>query len=290
MWLQIDVNTDGQEADLVAEILMALGSEAVTFLALDKERIIEANKGDVSLWQHTCVRALFPIATCFDDIKKTLQKQAKVKCITAVELADKNWQQAVDEALKPMCFNNKLWLVANNSHVALVKKDDVVIYLTPGLAFGSGSHPSTQLCLDYLTRSPPQGLTVIDYGCGSGVLAIAAAKLGAKNVIAVDNDASALAVCRENARKNNVFIDVRNIDDLNGIKADLILANIVASTLIELAPQLQSLLKQSGQLLLAGVLLGQADWVKKAYPVMTFTSEAKQDWCCLLGKMTLGAQ
>jgi ribosomal protein L11 methyltransferase len=143
----------------------------------------------------------------------------------------------------------------------------VNLFLDPGLAFGTGTHPTTALCLEWLDRHPPRGLTLVDYGCGSGILAVAALKLGAREVWAVDNDPQALIAAQANAVHNAVAANLQVFmpDDLPPVKADILMANIVANPLIELRPRFLALLQERGRIVLSGILATQAAQVSAAY-------------------------
>jgi ribosomal protein L11 methyltransferase len=184
-----------------------------------------------------------------------------------------------------MRFGSRLWIRPTGREVSAA--DAVIVDLDPGLAFGTGTHPTTALCLTWLDGHPPQGLAVIDFGCGSGILGIAAAKLGAARVDAVDHDPQALLATRDNAERNGVLDRMRvgHGDILAGTTADLVIANILSNVLIDLADVLLGLLRPGGHLVLAGLLHGQADAVREAFePAIAWTpSPGRDEWTLLHG-------
>ena len=177
-------------------------------------------------------------------------------------LDDRAWEREWLSRFKPMQFGRRLWVCPTG--FSLEPGGKVIIELDPGLAFGTGTHETTRLCLEYLDAIEVGGLDVIDYGCGSGILAIASALLGAKNVTGIDNDPQALTATTENAKRNLVTVDTH----LPGIAlepSDIVLANILAQPLVELAPMLVDTMKPGGLLILSGIMSSQADWVIQAY-------------------------
>lgn len=201
-----------------------------------------------------------------------------------VEVADKAWEREWLVDFKPMRFGKRLWICPHEQNVAA--QDAIVVRLDPGLAFGTGTHQTTALCLEWLDGARLSGKTVIDYGCGSGILAIAAVKLGAERAIAVDHDPQALLATRENAERNGV---ARKIETLpapaNLPEADVLLANILALPLIELATHIRDCVARGGNLVLSGILADQADAVAAAYTPWFSVSAPKRrdDWICLHG-------
>jgi ribosomal protein L11 methyltransferase len=193
-----------------------------------------------------------------------------------------------------MRFGRRLWVCPHDAP-APQDADAVVVRLDPGLAFGTGSHPTTALCLQILDSLPVAGRSVIDYGCGSGILGIAALKLGAAHVTAVDLDPQALLATRDNAIRNGVStsVDVRGVD-VPGVESPLtpaycVLANILAGPLIELAPKLTAACEPGGYLLLSGLLKTQAYAVKAAYsPAFDMVQVVQRDdWCCIYARRGL---
>jgi ribosomal protein L11 methyltransferase len=198
-------------------------------------------------------------------------------------VADQDWVRLTQSQFEPIPIGDRL--VITPSWHATDDASRIEIVLDPGLAFGTGSHPTTRLCLQWLERHLAAGATVIDYGCGSGILAIAAARLGASGVVGVDIDPQALVATRDNAARNRVEVEVRASADERPAPADLVVANILSSPLKLLAPVLVDLVRPGGALVLSGVLERQVDEVSAAYaPRMTLAVAGLADgWACLAG-------
>jgi ribosomal protein L11 methyltransferase len=196
-------------------------------------------------------------------------------------VADQDWVRLTQAQFEPIPIGERL--VITPSWHATDDPSRIEIVLDPGLAFGTGSHPTTRLCLQWLERALPAGATVIDYGCGSGILAIAAARLGAAHVIGVDIDPQALTATRDNAQRNRVSVEVRASSDARPAPADVVVANILSSPLKLLAPMLTDLVKPGGVLVISGVLERQIDEVSAAYaPRLKMTVAGLADgWACL---------
>jgi ribosomal protein L11 methyltransferase len=177
-------------------------------------------------------------------------------------LDDRAWEREWLSRFKPMQFGRRLWVCPTG--FSLESGGKVIVELDPGLAFGTGTHETTRLCLEYLDAIEVGGLHVIDYGCGSGILAIAAALLGAKKVTGIDNDPQALAATAENAKRNSVDIDT-HFPGVALVPSEIVVANILAQPLMELAPILIKAMKPDGLLILSGIMSGQADLVVEAY-------------------------
>lgn len=271
-WLEVTAIAPSALAESCSDALEALGALAVSFLEASDIPLLEPTPGTTPLWEdHLKVVGLFeenapvPLSELSEHFPQLEWSVTK--------LADQDWTRTWLEYFRPFQLGQRLWIMPT---------DTVVIKLDPGLAFGTGTHPTTALCLKWLDAHPPIGQEVIDYGCGSGILAIAAILLGAKKVWAVDYDPQALISTRENAKRNGISeTQIQTVlpDEVPNIKADTVLANILARPLIELAPKLQALC--SGHLVLSGLLTHQADEVKKAYPNVNFEMQTQEDWVCL---------
>jgi len=286
----------------VEAALLEIGASSITFVDRGDEPVLEPMPGEIRLWNDTLVRALFEepadaqgkacnLGRLAAALGRHITETARVH---AVE--DQEWERVWLTGWKSMRFGRRLW-VCPSAAPAPADPDAVVVRLDPGLAFGTGTHPTTALCLQILDSLPVSGRSVIDYGCGSGILGIAALKLGAAHVVAVDLDPQALLATRENAIRNQVSanIDVRGTD-ADGSDADgtagaagclrpayCVLANILAGPLIELAPKLTAACEPGGHLLLSGLLKTQAYAVKAAYGIgfdMVRVVE-RDDWCCI---------
>ena len=273
-------------SDAVEAALLEAGASSITFVDRGDEPVLEPKPGEVRLWSDTLVRALFQessdAAVNLDRLAAALgphiTHNARVRAVL-----DQVWERAWLTGWKSLRFGRRLWVCPR----AAEAPDDpqaIVVRLDPGLAFGTGTHPTTALCLQMLDALPIEGRTVVDYGCGSGILGVAALKLGAAHVVAVDLDPQALIATRDNAVRNNVASNIT----VQGIEVCLssafcVVANILAAPLIELAPKLTAACEPGGHLLLSGLLKTQAYAVKGAYaPGFDMVQVIERDeWCCI---------
>ncbi|HEY0803082.1 MAG TPA: 50S ribosomal protein L11 methyltransferase [Steroidobacteraceae bacterium] len=276
-------------SDAVEAALLEVGASSITFVDRGDEPVLEPKPGEIRLWSDTLVRALFQessdAALNLDRLATSLGPHVtKTARVRAVE--EQVWERAWLTGWKSMRFGRRLWVCPREAE-APQDPDAVVVRLDPGLAFGTGTHPTTALCLQILDSLPVAGKTVIDYGCGSGILSIAALKLGAARAIAVDLDHQALLATRDNANRNAVSSNIT----VQGIEAPLrasycVMANILAGPLIELAPKLTAACEPNGRLLLSGLLKAQAYEVKAAYASgfdMVQVIE-RDEWCCIYAR------
>jgi ribosomal protein L11 methyltransferase len=295
-WLQIVFDTTKEQAPALEDALLDLGALSVTLqdnipdTGVD-EPIYEPTRGETPLWQQTRLLALFEADTDADLVIAALTNAIDaVPPWQAETLADQAWERAWMDDFKPMRFGDRLWICP--SWAEPPEPDAVVLRLDPGLAFGTGTHPTTALCLEWLDRQPLAGCTVLDYGCGSGILAIAALLLGAERAIAVDNDPQALIATRDNAERNGIAPQrlavclPEEIDrHLGDGEADVTLANILAGPLQSLAPELTRLTRTNGRIVLSGILAEQANAVAQTYTA-TFSMHdpaLRGDWVRLDG-------
>jgi ribosomal protein L11 methyltransferase len=267
----------------------------VSFEAADAEPLFETDWDDTTpVWKQTNVVALFaedadlPAAMNMVTIMLSLPTVPKYKIET---VADQDWVRAWMDRWKPMCFGNgpggpNLWVVP--SWLTPPEPDAANIILDPGMAFGTGTHATTAMCLEWLAAHPPHRLEIIDYGCGSGILAIAALKLGAGHALGTDTDPQALIVSHENAERNQVTgkLTLCLPDAVTAEKhADVVLANILAGPLVHLAPRLTALVRRGGRLILSGLLANQAEEVEAAYAAHFVLERRVHDgWVMLAGK------
>ncbi|MDT0634977.1 50S ribosomal protein L11 methyltransferase [Spectribacter hydrogenoxidans] len=266
-WLQIE--TSGASPALLEAVLEAEGAVAVTVSGSGDEMLVETAPGQSPAWNRAAVTGLFPGDRDPAELAAALRDALaprSVDCRPAL-IEDRDWVRAWMQDYRPMRFGRRLWVCPHHAEVAAdpASPDQAIIRLDPGLAFGTGTHPTTALCLEWLDVHPPVGRRVLDYGCGSGVLALAAASLGAAYVQAVDIDPQSLVATRDNAGANRLEqrVDVGSVEAAT--PADVVLANILAAPLIDLAPTLASLVHSGGDLCLSGLLAEQADAVQEAY-------------------------
>lgn len=292
-WIQLQIPADPDNADQLEDLLMEMGADAVSMEDAADQPLYEPDPGTTPLWSQTTVTGLFDsnrdIEQLCADIRdawhqRTQQALPEIE-VTLVE--DKDWARAWMDDFQPLKFGERLWIVPSWHDAP--DPGAANLMLDPGLAFGTGTHPTTALCLEWLDGQDVQGKQVIDYGCGSGILGLAALLLGADHVIGVDTDPQALEASRENARRNGV--DESNLDlylpeDEPDTQADVMLANILAQPLIGLAPHLAARTRQGGDLVLSGILSHQAREVMAAYEPWFVMDEPEQreEWIRLTGR------
>jgi len=266
-WLQISIAAAESQVDELSEILLELGALSITLQDAADQPVYEPAVNTTPLWQQICIIGLFN-----GDIQIAWLKQQLTELIDdaltyqIAPLADQEWTRVWMEDFHPMRFGQRLWICP--SWEQPIDSQAINILLDPGLAFGTGTHPTTALCLEWLDGQVDLiGQTVIDYGCGSGILAVAAAKLGATTVWCVDNDPQALLATKENAVKNGVEkqLTVCLPENLPHLQVDCILANILAKPLITLAPQFGQQIKLGGFIVLSGILQEQTDDIINGY-------------------------
>lgn len=285
-WIQFIFDSTPDAADALSDHLQECGASAVTFQDNADQPIYEPEIGTTPLWAATNVVALFDAETDTDMILSMLASMIAPQSlpnyrIEAVE--DKDWVREWMDNFHPMNFGDRLWICP--SWHTPPQHDAVNIMLDPGLAFGTGTHPTTALCLNWLDQDDVKDKVVIDYGCGSGILAIAAALLGAKKVIGVDTDPQALEATQANAARNGVEIDTYLPDDCPDEPCDLLLANILAGPLQSLSERLANLTKAGAPIVLSGILDVQANDVSQSYQAW-FDMEPpvlKDEWIRLVG-------
>lgn len=270
-WIQINLTVEEKLAEPLSDAFMEANAASVTFMDAEDRPIYEPELGSTPIWQHTTVMALFdaevevqPILDLVTSILPEL-KNANFK-IEALE--DKDWIRAWMDQFQPIQFGEKLWIVP--SWCEIPDKTAVNLMLDPGMAFGTGTHPTTAMCLTWLDAHPPKHLTVIDYGCGSGILALAASKLGAQSVEGTDIDPQAILASEQNAQTNHALINFKLVKNFDAEPVDLLLANILAGPLKELAPEFQRLTKPNGTLVLSGILTTQAEDLIAHYQTLEF--------------------
>ena len=311
-WLELKLRTSSADAEALEDLLLELGAVSVTLTDAEDQPLFEPPPGETPLWQHVVVAALFDEALTSEAATTTLLLQFAdawqphtLPPIQYSILADKDWVRAWLDDFKPMRFGAHLWVCPSwwqapgetgAAHdqwqpdpeqtrywternqgllTSMQQSGNTVLLLDPGLAFGTGTHPTTALCLQWLDSKELRGLTLVDYGCGSGILGIAALLLGAERVHGIDNDPQALIATADNCSKNSLAADRFPISMPDSFKQQMqdgavqpvagVMANILAGTLIQLASHIVQQVKAGGWLLLSGILRDQASAVIAAY-------------------------
>jgi len=292
MWISVTLQADADRAEVLSEALMNHGAVSVSIEDADagteaeRPQFGEPGMLPTSLWDHSRVIALFEADT---DLTTALSLAAgeagfaQVPSFSVEEIADQNWVQLTQSQFDPIRITDRLWIVPS-WHDAPVA-DAINIELDPGMAFGTGSHPTTHLCLEWLEANVTPGCSVMDYGCGSGILAIAAARLGAGRIKAVDIDDKAVEAARDNAERNRVDIDVACSSQAIDGQFERVVANILTNPLCVLAPALCALVAPGGRLALSGILEPQADQVIEAYApwIALKVGSVREGWVRLEG-------
>ncbi len=285
-WLQLRVDTSRDAAADIEDAILAAGAVSVTLQDNADQPILEPALGETPLWQETRVTGLFEAnidtTATTQQISTTLDQGLPNH--SWEQLEDKDWEREWMNNYQPIHCGGDLWICP--SWLEPPEPKAVNLLLDPGLAFGTGTHPTTFLCLQWLSEQNVDNCTLIDYGCGSGILGVAALLLGGNSVVGVDIDQQALIATRENTARNQIAaerFDVFMPQKCPDAQVDVMLANILAGPLAELAPELNALTKPGGRLCLSGVLNTQAETVMEAYrewfdfdPV-----RSKEEWVCL---------
>jgi ribosomal protein L11 methyltransferase len=287
-WLQLILKSTQAQAEPLSDILSELGAASVTLRDAADQPLYEPPPGATPLWENIDVIALFDADQAIDPVIDALGKALAPQSLPHWKLEpleDKDWQNEWIKHFKPMRFGKRLWICP--SWTPAPDPDAVNILLDPGLAFGTGTHPTTALCLQWLDEHVHGGETLVDFGCGSGILALAAAKLGAHHIWAVDNDPQALSACRDNADKNQLTPTITTCapEELKIPPVDILIANILANPLLQLAPLFAKLLKPGGQIVLSGILGNQAEMIEQRYRQWFHLDDPVQqeDWIRLQG-------
>lgn len=287
-WHQISVVSDAATAADISDFLSELGAVSVTFMSAAAKPVYEPGVGETIIWEQTKTIALFELDATPEIVQSLLLQQFPENTIHnwyAEVLQDQTWERAWMEHFQPLQFGDCLWVYPSGQERS--KPGTVSLILDPGLAFGTGTHPTTALCLEWLAEHDVKGKTVIDFGCGSGILAVAAVLLGAKEAYAIDIDPQALTATLDNAKKNGVASKIKTYlpEDFTPFAADLVIANILAKPLIELSDNISALVQVDGQLVLSGILKEQADSVSRCYQTnfRMNTAIIQDDWCRLDG-------
>jgi len=269
-WLQLSIEVPADQAEIASEAFSAAGALSVTVLDAGDEPLLEPAPGETPLWSSNRIVALFDLEADVAQVEVHLRDVLPGESIHCQQerLEDQDWSNTWRDDFSAMQFGRRLWVCPAGELPP--DPEAVVVQMDPGLAFGTGTHATTGFCLEWLDEHPPAGKQVLDYGCGSGILAIAACKLGADRVYAVDIDPQALQATRDNAVRNGVEerLEVLHPDELDTVPVDVVMANILANPLIELAGSLAERVCTGGQLIMTGILGEQGAAVMSAY----------QDW------------
>lgn len=289
-WLLLKIQANDQNAEAISDALMALGAlsasiEDALAETVDEQAIFgEPGDPPPGIWQNNIVTAMLDASTNVDQFLQDLKEATQITQFNWVTEAieEQDWVRATQAQFDPIHITDQLWIVPT-WHTS-PNHDAINIILDPGLAFGTGSHPTTHLCLEWLTKQTPLN-TILDYGCGSGILAITAKKLGATNVVGVDIDQQALIASRYNAEQNQTNIEFFDAHQFGRQTFDVVVANILSSALMVLAPALAKYCKTGGKIALSGILEEQAEALVARYTEW-FTMDApiqKDAWILLTG-------
>lgn len=291
-WRQFVMDLDSLDPATVEDAFSRLGACSVTLSDAGDDPVLEPGPGETPLWSNTRVTGLFSGDTDLDAFGEALLSELGIEHLPKhriEDLADRAWEREWLKDFSAMQFGERLWICPTGTNVDA--DDAVIVHLDPGLAFGTGTHPTTAMCLEWLDGIDLKGKTLLDYGCGSGVLAIAALKLGCRCATGMDIDPQAVTASLQNAADNDVAEDLvvtGSAGDIEG-QFDVVVANILAGPLVQFADSITSLLARGGMLALSGVLCEQAGEVTRAYkpwiefdePV--FREQDGQTWSRLTG-------
>ena len=303
-WQQLHLQCEKANVDLAEALLLEAGALSISLDDAGDQPLFEPLPGQSPLWDEVIITGLFDNDTesrqAVEQLSHDIAAQVHASRLWLSAVDDKDWEREWMSHYHPIECANDLWIVPN--WLTPPKPDATNIIMDPGLAFGTGYHATTRLCLDWLTEEDLKDKVVIDYGCGSGILGVAALLLGARQVYAVDIDPQAVLATQQNAERNHVAERLQAFlpdafqaycADNNILPADVVVANILAKPLIELSPYLASLVKSQGRIVLAGLIESQTDAVKAAYQpyfslddVHAFSTQEDHHWQRLSGTFT----
>lgn len=289
-WLEYSIHTDKGHAEKTETALTNAGALSVTVTDAANQPILEPAPGDTPVWDDLIITGLFEQPPLSAQALQQLARDAGLQstdCINVTELAEQQWTRTWMDHFKPMSFGERLWVCPHDMDPP--DPDATNLRLDPGLAFGTGTHPTTELCLRWLDGHISHQQTLLDYGCGSGILAIAALLLGVEKAWAVDNDEQALIASRENAINNHVAEKIITLlpEQLpQDLTVDVCVANILAAPLMSLASRLANSIREGGQIILSGILSEQAEDVRQHYQPWFEMENAisKDGWVLLHGQ------
>lgn len=287
-WLNISATISPAQLSQLEDALFAAGAVSLEFRDAADQPILEPDPDSMPVWDQTTVTGLFPAEV---DVANTISRLAaetelELSQFSSSDLPEQDWTELWRSHFRPQNIGERLWIGAQED-LASCAAERAAVIISPGLAFGSGSHPTTKLCLEWLAATDLADKTVIDYGCGSGILAIAALKLGAAKVWAVDHDPQALEATWRNARLNDCEqqLELALPQDESPFRAEVLVANILAGPLVELAPAFAELTQPAARLALSGILAEQQTLIADAYAPYFSSLQCQQegDWLCLSG-------
>lgn len=288
-WQQLVCHTTSDKQDIIVDTMEAAGAVSITWQDAEDNPILEPKPGEMRLWESLVVTALYENDVDLTALLLTLETHKtdwNIQALQQETVEDQPWERAWMDSYQPMCFGQRLWIYP--SWYETPNDDSVKLLLDPGLAFGTGTHPTTALCLEWLDGEDVTGKTVLDYGCGSGILAIAALKLGAISAVGTDIDPQALQATQDNAERNAVDSEQLHTcypKVLPDQTYDIVMANILAGPLVELAPELLNAIRMGGKLVLSGILAEQTESIRAAYQphLSDFIVTQKDDWIRVTG-------
>ena len=296
-WRQFVMDLESLNPERVEEVLTRHGAQSIALTDAGDKPVLEPAPGETPLWRDTRITALFSPDVNLNELRDDLLQSFHLNALPTHEVAvlkDRAWEREWLKDFAPMRFGGRLWICPGD---ALVEEPGaVVVRLDPGLAFGTGTHATTALCLEWLDGLPLDGKTMLDYGCGSGVLAIAALLLGSESAVAMDIDRQAVTATRNNAANNGVADRLETLigDDAITGQYDAVIANILAGPIIELAAEIAGRVKSGCVLALSGILSEQVGDVLDAYrPWIEFDEpvtreQGGQTWARLTGRRIEG--
>ena len=291
-WRQFVMDLEALNPDSVEDIFLRHGACSITFTDAGDKPVLEPAPGETPMWTDTLITGLFSPDVDIDGLRVDLLGSLQLERLPSnriEDLADRAWEREWLKDFGPMRFGRRLWICPGDSTAS--DSDAVVVQLDPGLAFGTGTHPTTALCLEWLDSLSPGNATMLDYGCGSGVLAIAALKLGCQSAVAMDIDPQAVIASKQNAKQNEIGASLQVIggaDEIEG-QFDIVIANILAGPLIELAESIAAHVRCGGLIALSGILSEQVEEVLEAYSSWVefndsvLRPQGHQTWACLTG-------
>lgn len=291
-WINLKIRASAEYAHIISDTLIELGALSSSiedsYLNSENEEALfgEPNIPSNTIWQNNTIESLFNDSVSIDTIIDELKTVTSLSHIdyTLESVEEQNWVALTQSQFEPINISNKLWIVP--SWHTSPNPNAINIVLDPGLAFGTGSHPTTHLCLEWLIHEVSMNDRVLDYGCGSGILSIAAKKCGAKEVIGVDIDPQAIIASVHNAKENHVDINFYNSESSLNFEADIVVANILSSALSVLAPIIAKACKPQGKIALSGILKEQVEMLTNIYSVWFNLNKPieREGWILMSGK------